>query len=614
MPSQATFTVANETQFNAAIQAADPSGAGTAQSGSPAAPGGRRRVGAWAAWAAAGIVLALMAAGVPAAYAASGTVPPTPSSRSGTPPAAQKSAKGTQPLCVLNMPYSGPTWMNDIFPCLLYRKLSEIGIPGSHDSGTYAFTFFEDGGFATTQDEDFTHQLNDGMRAFDIRVEYNATGAEGPGWYVYHGPIVSSLLTLHDIFAQIYEWAVQSSHGQEILKLNLDIEGGDDKQDCFDFGSEMGEALLTPQELSDNFGTPNPGQLTLGQLWSLADVRDLPRVIMTNIPCLNEATAAHGGPSDNGQWGPSGAYYAEQCSAYGGLSGNQAYGVIFELLPAAEKRYTEAGGIPQAYGPPEPAGNLYELDAQATPEPTADCGAPPSWFLTADEAILQALFNASGAYMNLNFLLGDFVEQTDLLKDIVFVDTITRVPDPPSLGRFDVATGQLTMYFNPPENYGTAPVTSYTVTASDTYQHGQSTTVSGASSPLTVSGLINGDVYAVTVTASNPYGTSPATLPDMVTVGAQPRFVSYPTANGIVGTAYASAFTATGTPILTFSLIKGNVPPGLALNSDGTLTGTPKTAGSYRFSVKVANLVGADGITVTMTISESSASAEITGR
>jgi hypothetical protein len=54
------------------------------------------------------------------------------------------------------MPYSGPTWKHDIAPCLEYRKLSEIAIPGSHDSGTYAITLFQDGGFATTQDENFT--------------------------------------------------------------------------------------------------------------------------------------------------------------------------------------------------------------------------------------------------------------------------------------------------------------------------------------------------------------------------------------------------------------------------------------------------------------------------
>ena len=59
-------------------------------------PGGRRGAPAWAAWTAAGIVLALMAVSAPAGYAASGTAPPAPSLRSGTPPAPQKKVKGTQ--------------------------------------------------------------------------------------------------------------------------------------------------------------------------------------------------------------------------------------------------------------------------------------------------------------------------------------------------------------------------------------------------------------------------------------------------------------------------------------------------------------------------------------
>ena len=50
------------------------------QSSSPARPG-RRRAAAWAAWPAAGIVLVLMAAIAPAAYAATGTAPPAPAPR-----------------------------------------------------------------------------------------------------------------------------------------------------------------------------------------------------------------------------------------------------------------------------------------------------------------------------------------------------------------------------------------------------------------------------------------------------------------------------------------------------------------------------------------------------
>jgi hypothetical protein len=99
------------------------------------------------------------------------------------------------------------------------------------------------------------------MRSFDIRVDYQpAQPGIAAGWYVYHGPKHSSYETLHNIFTQIYNWAVQPDHANEIIRLSLDIEGGDDQKDCSDFGLEMGHlALLTPDRLQNQFGTNNPG-------------------------------------------------------------------------------------------------------------------------------------------------------------------------------------------------------------------------------------------------------------------------------------------------------------------------------------------------------------------
>jgi hypothetical protein len=558
-----------------------------------------------------GIVLALLAAGAPAAYAASGTAPPAPSSRSSTPLTPHENAKGTQALCVLNgMPYSGATWMHDIAPCLEYRKLSEIAIPGSHDSATYAFTWYEDFGYATTQDEDITHQLDDGMRELDIRVDYH-DGFAGPAWYVVHGPVHSHTVTLAQLYTQIFGWAVQPGHGQEIIKLNLSITGGDDKQDCSDFGY-FGNALVTPQDLVDHFGTTNPGELTLGQLWSLPDSYGIARVIMSNIPCLQEATG-----QILPEWGDSGGYYAEQCSADGQAGPNQQYGIIAMVLPAAVNRYTAAGGIPQAWGPSEPAGNLYELDIQGTPEKYIECAVTPLSILPDEKEVIQALFGDLPAFWNLNYVAGDFVEQTDLLKDIVSLDTWPRLPDAPRIdGIINGDSGQLWVSFHPPENYGTAPITSYTVTATDKYDPTGNGTVSGDSSPLTVKGLRNGDTYDITVTATSAYGTSDPSATWTITVGVGPRIVSLPAANGIVGEPYSSGFGVTGTPLVTLTLIKGNLPPGLTLYSDvhddWVLTGTPTTAGSYRFSVMAKNLAGDDGATVTITIS-AGVSAKIAG-
>jgi hypothetical protein len=59
--------------------------------------------------------------------------------------------------------------------------------------------------------------------------------------------------------------------------------------------------------------------------------------------------------------------------------------------------------------------------------------------------------------------------------------------------------------FTAPASAGGSPITSYTVTSSP-----GSVTASGASSPITVTGLTNGTAYTFTVTATNAQGTGPA--------------------------------------------------------------------------------------------------------
>ena len=55
---------------------------------------------------------------------------------------------------------------------------------------------------------------------------------------------------------------------------------------------------------------------------------------------------------------------------------------------------------------------------------------------------------------------------------------------------------------------GGSPITSYTVTSSPGGK-----TATGASSPITVTGLTNGTAYTFTVTATNALGTGPASSP-----------------------------------------------------------------------------------------------------
>ena len=82
-------------------------------------------------------------------------------------------------------------------------------------------------------------------------------------------------------------------------------------------------------------------------------------------------------------------------------------------------------------------------------------------------------------------------------------------------------------------------------------------------------------------------------LPVITTTGALPY-----AANGF---AYSQQLAATGTTPIAFSLYSGSLPPGLQLNSNGTITGTSNTTGNYTFQVQASNIAGLSNI-VTLTI------------
>src|SRR5205085_4720118 len=132
-------------------------------------------------------------------------------------------------------------------------------------------------------------QLNDGARDFDIRVKFsngeNCPGADGccgaPGTgelYGVHGILYACSVTLKDMFDEIETWTKLPGHEQEIILVGLSIDkadGGSDadkliKQDCQALGSALRGALVTPGLLQSYPGySADPGQVTLGQLWSI---------------------------------------------------------------------------------------------------------------------------------------------------------------------------------------------------------------------------------------------------------------------------------------------------------------------------------------------------------
>src|SRR5262249_25890634 len=64
-------------------------------------------------------------------------------------------------------------------------------------------------------------------------------------------------------------------------------------------------------------------------------------------------------------------------------------------------------------------------------------------------------------------------------------------------------------------------------------------------------------------------------------------------ATGTVATDYSGRVTASkGKPPYTFTLVSEALPPGLSLSSAGNITGTPTTAGTFGFTIKVTDRDG----------------------
>ena len=173
--------------------------------------------------------------------------------------------------------------------------------------------------------------------------------------------------------------------------------------------------------------------------------------------------------------------------------------------------------------------------------------------------------------------------------------TPSSVPDAPTAATATAGNTSASVSFTPGSDEGST-ITSYTVTASDsTTPANGGQTASGASSPITVSGLTNGDSYTFTVTATNANGTGPASDPsNAVTPSTVPDAPTAATATAGNGSA-SVAFTPGGDE---GSTITGYT---VTANDSTTPANGGQTASGASSPITVGSLTNGDSYTFTVT-------------
>jgi alpha-tubulin suppressor-like RCC1 family protein len=169
-------------------------------------------------------------------------------------------------------------------------------------------------------------------------------------------------------------------------------------------------------------------------------------------------------------------------------------------------------------------------------------------------------------------------------------NTLTFIPGtplPPTTVTKVASNGQIVVSFNESPNNNGSAVTYYIVSVS-----GQD--ISGLTSPITFTGLTNGQSYNITVKAVNEFGIGAASVPITGMPGIVPGVptISKITPNGTSATLTVSPGTV-GTTRTEYYIVE-SIPAGITISgSTGNLVVTGLVAGNnYQFTAKAVNSIG----------------------
>ena len=177
----------------------------------------------------------------------------------------------------------------------------------------------------------------------------------------------------------------------------------------------------------------------------------------------------------------------------------------------------------------------------------------------------------------------------DHLKDAAPLSYSTP-PDPPVIGIANAGLEAATVAFVPPVNNGGSPVVSYKATCNPGNLSG-----TGAASPITVNGLIDGTAYTCSVTAVNTVGASTASnVSNFVKPGAPlpPQNVTAVAGDSQATVSFAASAAPGALPITGYSVVVNPGGTSVSTNASPVTVQGLIDGISYTFSVSAQNRIG----------------------
>jgi len=161
-------------------------------------------------------------------------------------------------------------WMSQDSRVIQDKRLAEIAIPGTHDSGTAGIGGDTGHTVAATQQKSIPDQLEDGIRYFDLRAdEYSGKRcADGSDFYVFHGDGSLRYLSyrFNDVLSGIKNFLDDPSHSKEIIIIDMQqISAGNSGNEAVFFRSV--QEILQPYLMDNRIDSYQWWKNPIGKIW-----------------------------------------------------------------------------------------------------------------------------------------------------------------------------------------------------------------------------------------------------------------------------------------------------------------------------------------------------------